>query len=651
MPLVQTRGAASAQGFGEFAQAAPAANYIEDVFSTYLYTGTSANQTITNNTNLSGKGGMVWIKDRTTAGNHALFDTARGALKHLSSNDTAAQITYTDTLTSFNSNGFSLGADTGFVIVNYLGQNYCSWTFREQPKFFDVVTYTGNGTARTIAHNLGSAPGMIIIKSTSQTSDWQVYHRSIGASSRLVLNATTESINIGAACWNSTDPTSTVFSLGTNSNLNTSGQTYVAYLFAHDAGGFGTAGTDNVISCGSYTGTGAAGNAITLGYEPQYLMLKRTDSIGSWQVIDNMRAFPVGSDDARLSPNLADAEVTQSSFAPTATGFVSKSATFNGSGHTYIYMTIRRPMKVPTSGTQVFNTNLETTTANPQTLTTGFPVDLSINTLRNSGQPRYVVDRLRGSRTNLALLLNTDSTAAEASYTSFGLGFDNNTGIVDSGFWNLTDAVFWNFSRRTGFFDIVCYTGTGTLTTQAHNLGVTPEMMIIKRRNNSSSWFVYSSTGIDTGKTYPYPRLNGDEDGWFGTGAINATAPTSSVFTVNSILNDSAAPFVAYLFATCPGVSKVGSYTGTGATQTINCGFTGGARWVLIKRTDSTGSWWLWDTARGMVAGTDPRMPLNSQTAEANNNWVYTVSTGFQIVTTDATVNASGGTFIFLAVS
>lgn len=115
--------------------------------------------------------------------------------------------------------------------------------------------------------------------------------------------------------------------------------------------------------------------------------------------------------------------------------------------------------------------------------------------------------------------------------------------------------------------------------------------------------------------------------------------------------NLSGSTYVAYLFASCPGVSKVGSYTGTGATQTINCGFTGGARFVMIKRTDSTGDWWVWDTARGMVAGTDPRSLFNNTNAETNANWVYTATTGFQIVTSDATVNASGGTYIYLAIA
>ena len=180
MPLIQTRGAASAQGFGEFAQSASvAANYIEDVFSTYLYTGTGANLTITNNIDLSTKGGLTWIKGRSGATGHRLTDTARGVTKSLESNSTAAEVTESTGLTAFGTTGFTIGADADY---NTSAATYASWTFREQAKFFDVVTYTGNGTAgRTVAHNLGSVPGCIIVKCTSLGGDnWSVYHRSLG---------------------------------------------------------------------------------------------------------------------------------------------------------------------------------------------------------------------------------------------------------------------------------------------------------------------------------------------------------------------------------------------------------------------------------------------------------------------------------------
>ena len=164
MPLISTRGAASAQGFGEFAQSA-AVNYIEDVFSTYLYTGNGSTQTITNGIDLSGKGGLVWMKGRSGATDHALYDTARGATKDLVSNSTAAETTQATGLTAFSGTGFSIGA---LAKLNTSSATYASWTFRKQAKFFDVVTWTGDGSfPRVISHALGAVPGCIIVKKTS----------------------------------------------------------------------------------------------------------------------------------------------------------------------------------------------------------------------------------------------------------------------------------------------------------------------------------------------------------------------------------------------------------------------------------------------------------------------------------------------------
>jgi hypothetical protein len=180
-------------------------------------------------------------------------------------------------------------------------------------------------------------------------------------------------------------------------------------------------------------------------------------------------------------------------------------------------------------------------------------------------------------------------------------------------------------------------------------------MVIVKPRGLAWQWWVYH-TGL--GNTRQGIVLNVNAAKVTNTDAFSTdgSAFTSSYFLQSASSaayppNANGYTYVAYLFASCPGVSKVGSYTGTGTTQTINCGFTGGARFVLIKRTNSTGDWVLWDSSRGMVAGTDPRLALNSTAAEVNQNWVYTTTGGFQIVTSDAAVNASGGSYIFLAIA
>jgi hypothetical protein len=642
---------------GVWPTAGLSANYIEDVFSTYLYTGNGTTQTITNGINLSTYGGLVWSKNTSgSTGAHVLYDTARGPLRGISTTSSSAeQVAGAGyELTAFNSNGFNLGPN--YTYEPNAVKNHVAWTFREQAKFFDIVTYTGNGIAgRTVAHNLGSAPGFFVIKRLDASGDWRAYHRSLGADKFIYLNDASAALT-SSDIWNNTAPTSTVFTLGNANSQNTNGATYVAYLFAHDAGGFGLTGTDNVISCGSYTGNSSStGPVVTLGYEPQWLLIKKATASGTdraWWLTDNMRGFVVGSGDTFLFPNTLAIDSTGWDFVnPTATGFniTTTDDNFNTSGITYIYIAIRRgPMAVPTTGTSVFAPVTGNFTS-PYTVTTNFPVDLTISS-RTVGATRAVNDRLRGGTTNSYAYLNTATDDAELTGTGAGLGFQSNTAVIDTNWQTGGDALWWNFKRAPSFFDEVCYSGTGSVTNVSHNLQAVPELMIVKSRSAANFWRVYSSAIGNT----KILILSTDDAPLTSTTTWNSTTPTSSVFTLGTDgqANGSGQNFVNYLFATCPGVSKVGSYTGTGATQTINCGFgAGGARFALIKRTDSTGDWWVWDSARGMVAGTDPRIDLNAGNPQTNANWVYTISTGFQIVTTDASVNASGGTYIFLAIA
>jgi hypothetical protein len=653
MPLVQTRGAASAQGFGEFAQVT-AVNYIEEVFSTFLYTGNSSTQTITNGIDLAGKGGLVWVKQRDGTYPNVLSDSAQGFQKGLVSNSTAATDAVTNGVTyatgSVTSTGLILGSNTE---SNASGSKYCSWTFREQPKFFDVVTYTGTGSNTTIAHALGSVPGSIIVKRTNTTADWAVYHRSLANTQYLVLN-TTAAAATGATWWNSTTPTSTVFSLGTDATVNASGGTYIAYIFAHDAGGFGLLGTDNVISCGSYTGTGAANNNITLGYEPQWVLVKQSSAAGNdWVLLDTMRGMSE-TGQSFLYPNTAAAEVATSGWiAPTATGFrivSSGGASLNGSGSTYIYIAIRRgPMKVPTDATKVFTPTTQTGTGSARSVTgLGFPPDMVMLDSKSFAN-NFTYDKLRGPN----IRLFTNSTAAETNDANRLTSFDQdgyslgNLNPNESGI----NYANWNFRRAPSFFDEVCYTGTGSATTVAHNLAAVPELIITKCRGDAFGWAVYSSPVGNTAALFLETTAIPDTNSAYW----NNTTPTSTVFSVGSAsrTNRTSQGMVAYLFATCPGVSKVGSYTGTATTLQINCGFTAGARFVFVKRTDSSGDWYVWDSARGIIAGNDPYLLLNDTAAEVTStDYIDTYSAGFEITSTaPAAINANGGTFIFLAIA
>jgi hypothetical protein len=643
------------------ASASATRTYVEDVFSTWLYTGNSSTQTITNGIDLAGKGGLVWFKQRGSSSGHELVDTARGVNKKLDTRTTNAEGPLTD-LTSFNSNGFSLGYNTGGANIN--AGIVASWTFRKAAKFFDVVTYTGTGANRTVAHNLGSVPGCIIVKRTDLAESWNVYHRSLGADKTIELDLPNASFT-STTRWNNTAPTSSVFSLGNDAATNMNTGTYVAYLFAHDTA------TDGLIQCGTYTGNGStAGPTVTLGWEPQWLLIKRTDAAADWQLIDNMRGL-VNSDtsaDFRLFPNLTNTEGTELCVGPTATGFKLENTgtDYNANGGTYIYIAIRRgPMKTPTDATAVFQPKVYTgTNVDNRLVTTDIVTDLVWARQRNDSVLTGMVvgDRMRGQ----SYLLTGDTANESVDIDSFdqqlvsseyGTAFSSMTG-----FWVGNDAtrklnanttgdnhVVHAFRRAPGFFDVVAYTGTGSARTVSHNLGVVPELIIVKKRSALDNWIVYAGDATD------YLILNTDAATANLSTMWNDTAPTNAVLSLgtNDDVNGNTATFIAYLFATCPGVSKVGSYTGTGTTLNIDCGFTAGARFVLIKRTDSTGDWYVWDTARGVVTGNDPYLLLNSTAAEATaTDYIDPLSSGFQISSTaPAAINANGGSFIYIAIA
>jgi hypothetical protein len=203
--------------------------------------------------------------------------------------------------------------------------------------------------------------------------------------------------------------------------------------------------------------------------------------------------------------------------------------------------------------------------------------------------------------------------------------------------------------------DVVCYAGTDIAHTEAHSLGVAPEMIIVKRRTNSSNWSVLHNSMNTTGGDYIRLDLTTAKDQ--NVAIWNSTLPTNAVFTVgvSDQVNHTyqGAVYVAYLFASLPGISKVSSYTGTGADLNVDCGFSAGARFILIKRTDSTGDWYVWDSARGIVAGNDPYLRLNSTAAEVTStDYIDPLASGFTVTSSaPAALNASGGTYIFLAIA
>jgi hypothetical protein len=340
----------------------------------------------------------------------------------------------------------------------------------------------------------------------------------------------------------------------------------------------------------------------------------------------------------------------------TSTGFkLSANANYEDGNTKVIYIAIRRPMKPPTTGTEVFAVAPRSSTAGYEyAFVSNFPVDMGMSRTVIASTEMRLGSRLQGNA-----YLETPLTTAEVSSASWYGGDSMNSASL--GFSKSNESPVekygWMFKRAPGFFDVVCYTGTGTNgQTFNHNLTVAPELMIVKKRSTTDSWFVGSGFGASTYRRLLLNSTGAGGTATYGSGTVDLGAqPTATTFSLGTETrtNGSGSTYVAYLFATVAGVSKVGTYTGTGTTNAINCGFSGGARFVLIKRTDATASWYVWDTARGIVSGNDPYLLLNTTDAEVTStDYIDPSSSGFEISSSaPAAINASGGTYLFLAIA
>lgn len=623
---------------------------VDNLFSTALYTGNRSAQTIANGVDLSTNGGMVWTKLRDTpiasgSPNHSMYDSTQSAFTSFLEPNTAIASTKflgSSAITPL-TNGYSMGTDTAWAHINYELQRYVSWTFRKASKFFDVITWTGDGTVsnRALSHALGIAPGMIIVKSASASGNWLVYHRSLGAGMALLLNNPVQQSG-GGNTFGPTLPDASVFYVGDAANTN--GVTYVAYLFAHDTS------VDGMIQCGIAQGA----SDINLGWEPQFLLVKSADVSNDWAVMDSARGMSL-STDAALHPNTTAVEDVNNYVNPSATG-----VTLSGynSLYNFVYVAIRQSTAVPTVGTQVFNSQLITGNATARTISgVGFSPDLVFVKDRSGTNDPRTHDKLRGP--NLSLFL--DSTAAEnniatsiTSYNADGISI----GTIQYLNASSHAIAYWFFKRARKFMDVVAWTGDGNSTRKMnHALGIKPGLLLIRGRTTGSDFeTVVMTSNNEYATKLSTSAFTGAVGGSVGSISVGTTATVFSpaIYSPNNV---NGTTYVAYLFATLAGVSKVGAYVGTGLTpQTIDCGFSNGARFVLIRRIDGPGATMIFDTVRGIVTGgTDPMADISSPAAEAVTfDYLDPAAVGFivkDIASTSQKVNVVGGTYMFLAIA
>lgn len=324
-----------------------APTYVDDVFSAYTYTGNNSSNTITNGINLLVNGGMVWTKNRSISFEPCITDTANGAGYRLQTSTTGHLISFSEqSISAFNSTGYSLNT-TGSAAVNG-AYSYVSWTFRKAARFFDVVTYTGNGSymagANRIPHSLGIAPGFVAIKSTSAIGQWVCFARIDGTnwaipnasgSSTFGFSNTNSGYSFAANSYfssTSIDPQSVSYI----ADVNATGVDYVAYLFAHDTA------SDGMVQCGSFTTDGSGGATVNHGWSEgvQFALIKCSSTTGDWEMFDTARTSGWTGSDARLRANLSNAEDSVTRLSASGT-----SVTFAGLSNsaTYIYMFIKAP--------------------------------------------------------------------------------------------------------------------------------------------------------------------------------------------------------------------------------------------------------------------------------------------------------------------
>ena len=297
-----------------------------DYFNTLLYTGNSSNRSITA---VGFAPDFVWIKDATRVENHALYDTTRGATKKISTDSDGAQANETITLTAFGSDGFSLGTGS---LTNYNSDTYNSFNWKKKAGVFDIVSYTGNGSARTISHSLGVVPTYMIVKNLSGVFNWGVYSSFIGNTKSTELNKSVAPEAISGA-WNNTSPTASVFTVGNNNTFNKNGDSYIAYLF----------GNSSISRSGSYVGNGSTnGPFVYLGFKPAWIMLRK-DAAQSW-TIQNNKSNPINND-GNMKALKADTTGTQEDEASHRIDYLSNGFKLrynwegnNSSGTDYFYL-------------------------------------------------------------------------------------------------------------------------------------------------------------------------------------------------------------------------------------------------------------------------------------------------------------------------
>ena len=653
-------------------------------FNIVLYTGNGSTQSITG---VGFQPDYVWIKERSQAESHRWFDSTRGATQRLFSNSTSAQSTASDSLTSFDSDGFSLGVSAG---VNENSQSYVAWCWKanggttssntdgtitstaqvNKRGGFSILTWTGTGAQGTIGHGLEDTPDVIISKRTDSTNNWSVYHKDLGLSHTsypnwIYLNLDAAEQNSGTAANHPyyQAPSSTVIyqNTGTSENTNVNAGQYISYCFAEKTG---------YSSFGSYTGNGSDnGPIVNTGFEVRWIMLKNTTGTHSWLIYDASRPGTSVTGDLLY----ADTDQAENPLPPRVSfltnGFqiVTSNTSHNASGQTYIYMAFASDPSTAPVLADSFSTSTWLGNSGNQSLT-GYGFRPNFVWIKNldQGDAHMLFDSVR----MVENYINSNLTSAQASSATSLLSFDSdgftlggdgrtNTGTINYSGWawkansiatiNTDGSVqaIVNANTNTGF-SIGRHTAPSSEQnyTIGHGLSQKPDMVLFKRIDAAGGWYTWHKD-LSQDDYYLYLHDNFDEAQltqdtrvWGQQAFTSTTISARSNYTV-----DVNSDVIAYCFHAVSGFSDFGVYQGNGVSvgPTITIGFQ--PDFVLIKNRTNTADWVLYDSVRGGTLKVSP----NTSTAEATVNGVNFLATGFSINGTDGALNGGASDFYIYA--
>jgi|MDTC01.3.fsa_nt_gb hypothetical protein len=649
-------------------------------FNTVLYSGTGSAQSITG---VGFKPDLVWIKERSGTAWHSWFDTTRGVGNRISSNSVNAQNFDIQRLSSFDADGFSLGIDGD---VNGSGKTFVAWCWKagggttssntdgtitsdvqaNTKTGFSLVKFTGTGANGTVGHGLGVAPEIIIFKNYPAISGWKMFTNQTPSPATQVMELQDASgFQTPTNPFNSTLPSSSVFSLGTYGDVNASGGTFIAYCFASVAG---------YSSIGSYTGNGSTnGPIVNTGFEPAFVIIKRTDVADNWSITDNKRNTTNPRNKA-LFPNLSSIELTSGYTVDyLSNGFQIKSTdnAMNANGGTYLYIAFGSDASTAPTLADSFANKIYSGNSSNQSITgLGFSPSFSWIKVRNNTYVHGLYDILRGPLQRLRSNGTEANENVPNSLTSFDsdgftLGSDigQNQTAMNYVSWNWkanslpainTDGTIQSIvsANQAAGFSIVKWTGDGNASsTVGHGLSGTPDFIMLKDLTDVGNWNG-AQVGLASNEGIGINSSAGAFTGMGGNGGItyaNLSATNFGFATGSSgvdSVNKNGNGYVAYCWKSVAGFSKMESYIGNGGSQSITTGFS--PDWLMFKRTDQNGwNWEIADTARGV----DVDLAANSSGAEQNQspaNRIQIDANGFTHLTGNYH-NISGAKYIYMA--